>query len=106
VRAGLIAAFLAVPLVVGQQTAGSAEKGNELFDEQCASCHFAYSADRKTGPGLKLLFAKEKLESNGKPVTDSNVLDLLDKGAKGMPAFKEAFSADDKSDLLAYLKTL
>jgi len=91
----------------GQSTKrGSAEKGNEVFDEQCASCHNAYSSDRKKGPGLKLLYAKEKLESNGKPVSDANVLAIVEQGGKGMPAFREGLSADDKADLLAYLKTL
>jgi mono/diheme cytochrome c family protein len=88
------------------QSKGNAEKGNEIFDEQCSSCHNAYSSDRKTGPGLKLLFAKPKLESNGKPVNDANVLDKIDKGGNGMPAFKDALSQDDRADLLAYLKTL
>ena len=58
------------------------------------------------GPGLKLLFAKPKLESNGKPVNDANVLDKIEKGGNGMPAFKDTLSSDDKADLIAYLKTL
>lgn len=85
---------------------GSPDKGNELFDEQCSSCHFAASVDVKIGPGLKLLFAREKLQSNGKPVTDANVLEKIDKGGGRMPAFKDTLSADDKADLIAYLKTL
>jgi len=88
------------------QNTGSAEKGNELFDEQCSSCHFSASVERKVGPGLKLLFAKEKLESNGKPVNEANVLEKIDKGGGKMPAFKDTLSADDKADLIAYLKTL
>jgi cytochrome c2 len=102
----LVGALLMVPPVITGQTKGSAEKGNEVFDEQCGSCHHAYSPDRKVGPGLQSLFAKEKLESNGKPVNETNVLDLIDKGGKGMPAFKGALSADDRADLMAYLKTL
>jgi mono/diheme cytochrome c family protein len=82
------------------------EQGNELFDEQCSSCHNATSTERKMGPGLKLLFAKPKLESNGKPVNDANVLDKIDKGGNGMPPFKDMLEKDDKADLLAYLKTL
>jgi cytochrome c len=100
-----MAVVAVVPLVFGQSK-GSAEKGNEVFDEQCASCHNAYSSDRKVGPGLKLLFAKDKLESNGKAVSEASVREVLEKGGKGMPAFKDSLSADDKTDLLAYLKTL
>ena len=102
-----ITALIAGSLVtlLAQNTA-SPEKGNELFDEQCSSCHFSASVDKKVGPGLKLLFAKEKLESNGKPVNDANVLEKIDKGGGKMPAFKDSLSADDKADLIAYLKTL
>ena len=85
---------------------GDPEMGNEIFDEQCSMCHQAYSAERKVGPSLKGLFAKEKLESNGKPVNDANVLERVDKGGNGMPPFKDSFSTDDKANLLAYLKKL
>jgi mono/diheme cytochrome c family protein len=81
-------------------------KGNEVFDEQCAQCHSADSEERKAGPSLQFLFAKEKLESNGKPVNEANVRETIDKGGKGMPAFKDTLAADDKTNLIAYLKTL
>jgi cytochrome c len=106
-RLGAALAVLTVSApAIGAQSKGSPEKGNEVFDEQCGSCHFAYSSDRKVGPGLKFLFAKEKLESNGKAVTDGNVRETIDKGGKGMPGFKGALSDEDKTDLMAYLKTL
>lgn len=102
--AGVIAVFGGAMILA--ESKGSAEKGNELFDEQCSSCHFSASVDKKTGPGLKLLFAREKLVSNGKPVTDANVLEKIEKGGGAMPPFKDSLSADDKADLIAYLKTL
>ena len=98
----LCALLFAAALLAG----ADADKGNEVFDEQCASCHHAYSTDRKQGPGLKLLFARERLESNGKPVSDASVLEKIEGGGKGMPAFRDSLSAADKADLLAYLKTL
>jgi len=85
---------------------GDPARGNEIFDEQCASCHHAYSEDRKKGPGLKWLFIKDKLDSTGKPATDAAVMGKIEKGGNGMPPFKGAFSEADKADLLAYLKTL
>jgi mono/diheme cytochrome c family protein len=85
---------------------GDAAKGNEIFDEQCASCHHAYEETRKAGPSLKWLFVKDKLDTTGKPATDAAVLDKIEKGGNGMPPFKTAFSEADKADLLAYLKTL
>jgi mono/diheme cytochrome c family protein len=57
------------------------------------------------GPGLKGLFAKDKL-NNGKKVTEENVRAQIDEGGNGMPAYKEMLSEDDKTDLIAYLKTL
>ena len=105
----LTAALMPLALCVGLACAenkGSPDKGNELFDEQCSSCHFAASVEVKVGPGLQLLFAREKLQSNGKAVTDANVLEKIEKGGGRMPAFKDTLSADDKADLIAYLKTL
>jgi mono/diheme cytochrome c family protein len=58
------------------------------------------------GPGLKGLFKKSKLDSNGKPVTDANVLDKINEGGNGMPSYKDMLTADEKANLLAYLKTL
>jgi mono/diheme cytochrome c family protein len=92
--------------MICEQYKGDADKGNEIFDEQCSSCHDAFSTERKAGPGLKWLFSKEKLDSNGKPVTEANVLEKLNTGGKGMPSFKETLSAEDKADVIAYLKKL
>jgi cytochrome c2 len=106
----IVTAILVPVAVIGQdkpkvEHQADVEKGNEVFDEQCSMCHHADSLDRKTGPGLKLLFAKEKLESNGKPVNDANVIERIVKGAKGMPAF-DNLSKEDVTDLIAYLKTI
>jgi mono/diheme cytochrome c family protein len=85
---------------------GDPDKGNEIFDEHCSSCHNAYSYERKKGPALKGLFAKGKLESNGKPANEPNIREKIAAGGNGMPAFKGSFSAADEADLIAYLKTL
>jgi cytochrome c2 len=87
------------------QGTGDAAKGKEVF-EQCSVCHNADSTERKMGPGLKGLFKKSKLDSNGKPVTDANVLDKINEGGNGMPSYKDMLTADEKANLLAYLKTL
>lgn len=83
---------------------GDAAKGKEVF-EQCAVCHNADSTEKKMGPGLKGLFAKDKL-TNGKKPTEANIRAKIDEGGNGMPAYKEMLSDDEKSDLIAYLKTL
>ena len=105
-RSTLLTACLT--LIMGSTLAfagkGDAEKGKEVF-QQCAVCHNADSTDKKMGPGLKGLFSREKM-NNGKKPTDANVLEKIDEGGNGMPAYKEMLSDDEKDDLMAYLKTL
>jgi len=87
------------------QTKGDAAKGKEVF-EQCGVCHNADSAERKMGPGLKGLLKKGKLESNGKPANEANVLEKINEGGNGMPAYKDNLSDAEKANLIAYLRTL
>lgn len=83
---------------------GNAAKGKEVY-EQCGVCHSPDTDEKKMGPSLKGLYKKAKL-INGKKPTDATVTEYVDKGGNGMPAFEEILSADEKSDLLAYLRTL
>ena len=83
---------------------GDAKKGQSTF-ENCAVCHNADSTETKIGPGLKGLFKREKLV-NGKPVNDANVKALITDGSGAMPPFGDAISAEDKDNIIAYLKTL
>ena len=101
---------IAIALLCGSasmyaQKAGDAAKGKDVF-EQCSVCHNSDSTDRKMGPGLKGLFKKGKLESNGKPANEANVLEKINEGGNGMPAYKDMLTDDDKANLIAYLKTL
>jgi len=98
-------AFLCGSFSMYGQKKGDAAKGMAVF-EQCSVCHNADSAERKMGPGLKGLLKKGKLESNGKPANEANVLEKINEGGNGMPAYKDTLSDDEKSNLLAYLKTL
>jgi len=83
---------------------GDADKGKEVF-EQCGMCHYADKTEKKMGPGLKGLFKKEKL-TNGKKVTEENVLAVINEGGNGMPPYQDLLSDDERADVLAYLKTL
>ncbi|MBI4889404.1 MAG: cytochrome c [Acidobacteria bacterium] len=86
------------------QKKGDAAKGKEVFD-QCGVCHSATTDEKKMGPSLKGLFKKAKL-ANGQPVNDASVTAMVNKGKGTMPAFADVLSADEKADLLAYLKTI
>ena len=90
-------------LVFGANS-GDAAKGKEVF-EQCSVCHDIQTGEKKMGPSLKGLFKKDKLPS-GKPATEANVLKQINNGGGGMPAYGDMLSADDKANLIAYLKTI
>jgi cytochrome c len=94
--AGLLAQDKAKP--------GDAAKGKDVFD-QCSVCHNADSEEVKVGPGLKGLFKRAKLK-NGNPVNEANVRDMINMGGNGMPSYSDQLSEQDKSDVIAYLKTL
>lgn len=97
-------ALAAGPKMAPAAGKGDAAKGKEVF-EQCTVCHNADSEEKKMGPGLKGLFKREKL-TNGKKPTEANIRTQVDEGGKGMPAYKEMLSDQEKDDLIAYLKTL
>jgi cytochrome c len=84
---------------------GDAKKGATVFNDNCAACHNSDSDETKVGPGLKNVFKRDKL-ANGKPVTDENVKGIITDGSGGMPPFGDSISADDKNNIIAYLKTL
>jgi len=100
----MTAALSGSMLLLASAKKPDAAKGKETF-EQCAVCHNADSTEKKMGPGLKGLFAKDKM-ANGKKPTDATVLAKINEGGNGMPAYKEMLSDDEKADLLAYLKKL
>lgn len=101
----LSASFLAATgTAYGQDTKGDPAKGKQVF-EQCSVCHNVDSPEKKMGPSLQGLFKKKTL-SSGKPVTDANVLNQINNGGNGMPAYADMLSAEDKANLLAYLHTI
>ena len=87
-----------------QEKKGDADKGKEVF-EQCSVCHNADSTEKKMGPGLKGLFSRDKM-GNGKKPTEANVRAQIDEGGKGMPAYKDMLTDEEKDNLIAYLKTI
>ena len=102
----LIGGLAAVALLaVAAEKSGDSGRGKAIFEQHCATCHHAAGAEKKLGPGLKGLYQKRKMQTGQKP-TDQSVRARFDKGGGGMPSFKELLSAEQKADLLAYLKTL
>ncbi|HYI92374.1 MAG TPA: cytochrome c [Bryobacteraceae bacterium] len=91
-------------LTAQDDKAGDAAKGKETF-EQCGACHNTDTDEKKMGPSLKGLYKRGKL-TNGKKVTDASVLDIINKGGNGMPPYEELLSAEEKANVIAYVKTL
>jgi mono/diheme cytochrome c family protein len=85
--------------------AGDASRGKELFST-CGQCHSATTKDAGVGPGLKGLFKGKKMPATNRPVSTAVVTSQIKKGGNGMPGFASKYSAQDISDLVAYLKTL
>lgn len=102
-----LTACFALALAAGPKAGaakGDAAKGKETF-EQCAVCHNVDTDEKKMGPSLKGLFKRKTLVT-GKPVNDENVLAQINNGGNGMPGYADMLSADEKTNLLAYLHTL
>ncbi len=67
-------------------------------------CHNTDSAERKVGPGLAGI--KDGKMPSGKEATDENLLAIINDGGGGMPAYAEILTDDEKTKLVAYMKTL
>ena len=83
---------------------GDAAKGKEAFEQRCMVCHVADSADKKIGPGLAGI--KEGTLPSGKEASLENVLENLNKGGNGMPAFEKMLDEEEKINIAAYVLSL
>jgi mono/diheme cytochrome c family protein len=82
-----------------------AAAGKKVFAEQCDACHFANSAAKKVGPGLKGIYKRGKF-ATGKPVNDDAMRVWIQNGGKDMPAFKDNITAAELREVIAYLHTI
>lgn len=79
--------------------------GRRIFDYHCARCHEAYSSRALQGPSLEAMYKKSYLPS-GAPANDERVADSIRSGRSKMPAYGQTLSAEQVSELIAYLHTL
>jgi cytochrome c len=107
--AGIAAMLCVAPMIFGQAkkaaAKGDATKGKGVFEDNCSVCHNADSTEKKSGPGLKGLMKKAKM-NNGKAPTDANVRALVNAGGNGMPSFSDTLTDEERDNVMAYLKTL
>jgi mono/diheme cytochrome c family protein len=78
-------------------------RGRQVYNAQCAECHYAYSSKGSKGPSLKGMYKKQYLPS-GLLAQDRFVAEAIVHGRKMMPATN--LTQDQLQDLLAYLHTL
>ena len=84
----------------------SVQRGQELFDLHCASCHEDPPTYlKKQPPKLEGLF-KAKYLPSGAPANDKQVRKTIIEGLRTMPAFDQRLNDRDINDVVAYLRTL
>ena len=65
---------------------GDVAKGKDLFEGKCMVCHNPDSKDKKIGPGLQGV--KDGKLPSGKNATHDVILEVVNAGGGGMPAYK------------------
>jgi mono/diheme cytochrome c family protein len=83
---------------------GDPAKGKDVFEAKCIVCHNPDSKDKKIGPGLQGV--KDGKLPSGKDATHDTILQNVNNGGNGMPAFKELLTDEEKEDVVAYVLTL
>jgi mono/diheme cytochrome c family protein len=82
----------------------AAAQGKVVF-EQCKVCHATNTPAQKVGPSLMHLFKHARLK-NGQPMNEKNIRLMINNCGSGMPGYQRILSAEEKDQLIAYLKTL
>lgn len=80
-------------------------RGYQVYQQDCASCHYADHTGDLHGPSLYALYHKKYLPS-GAPADDARVSAAIMDGHGIMPGFGSQISNQQLQDLLAYLRTL
>jgi mono/diheme cytochrome c family protein len=80
-------------------------RGRAVYQQYCASCHYANQTGDLHGPSLFALYRKKYLPS-GAPVNDERVTPVILRGRNMMPGYGNDLSDQQLQDLMAYLHTL
>ncbi len=110
------AGFLAAAAAgAGGAEAQDLDRGRELYDRWCASCHGAEGDGLGPAAGTMLPRPRDftrgvyqvRTTAGGELPTDADILRVIDKGMPGtsMPGWERHLSRRDRDALVAYLKT-
>ncbi|UCF82247.1 MAG: cytochrome c [Desulfobacteraceae bacterium] len=80
-------------------------EGMNVFNQNCADCHYADKVEAKIGPDLKGLFQRKTLPVSKQEVTEENIRKQLKTPFNVMPAFPD-LEEKEVLALLAFLKGL
>lgn len=78
-------------------------RGAQVFQRDCARCHYPTTTSGLHGPGLQAI-TKVKAMPSGAPPTDERMTEVILHGRGMMPATQ--LTDSELRDLLAYLHTL
>lgn len=81
----------------------SEARGAQIFQANCARCHYPTTTQGKKGPGLQAI-TKVKAMPSGAPPTDERLTATILHGRGMMPA--TTLNEVELRDLLAYIHTL
>lgn len=97
-------------VAVGPATKASsraaARRGQAIFEQRCAMCHYSDRVEKKVGPGLKGIYKRGTFSTNGSKITDESLKGWIRNGDSQMPPFKDVLDSGQLNDLVAFLKTL
>ncbi len=80
-------------------------RGYQVYQQDCARCHYADHTGDLHGPSLYAMYQRKYLPS-GAPANDARVSAAIMDGHGIMPGFGNQISEQQLQDLLAYLHTL
>jgi mono/diheme cytochrome c family protein len=80
-------------------------QGRVVYQQDCASCHYANQTGDLHGPSLFAMYRKKYLPS-GAPANDERVTPVILRGRNMMPGYGSQLSDEQLRALLAYLHTL
>lgn len=81
------------------------QQGRAIYEQDCASCHYANHTGDLHGPSLFGMYRKKFLPS-GAPANDQRVVPVILRGRNMMPGYASQLDGQQLQALLAYLHTL
>ena len=111
----VVGIFSTLTLAYAQNAPEASERGKEVYEESCAHCHG--TEGRGDGSAAENLLPRPrdftrglyKIRSteSGELPTDQDLFDIITIGMPGssMPGWETSLSADDRWELVAYIKT-